>query len=108
MVSRDRQSSQDFTYQRLPARLALRFLDSSNYGCSIQGASHQALSELLDTYGKTVSALLRRVRDAGLPKWGHRRIELRDATAMHITISDLPELQDGQAKRVVEDEGIRR
>jgi hypothetical protein len=112
MASKDRQHSADRTnevpYHRLPARLALRFLDLSHSGGIIYGTSQLAMADMLATYRKTFGSRLRGFRDAGLLKSGYRRIELRDVTGFRVSISDLPVPPDGQASHTADDEGIRR
>jgi CRP/FNR family transcriptional regulator, cyclic AMP receptor protein len=73
-----------FAYRRLPAQLAALLLELANGTRFVRGISHQGLAYMLGTYRETVSAVLRRFKDAGLVDLGYRNIELTDAASLRV------------------------
>ncbi len=75
---------ESLAYQRLPSQLAILLLELANGAPSVRGISHQGLACMLGTYRETVSAVLRKLKDAGMVSLGYREIELTDLTTLHV------------------------
>jgi CRP/FNR family transcriptional regulator, cyclic AMP receptor protein len=75
---------ESLAYRRLPAQLATLLIELANGTRCVRGISHQSMAYMLGTYRETVSAVLRKFKDAGLVSLGYREIELTDLATLQV------------------------